>query len=296
MFGFTVRKLKRGFTLIELLVVIAIIAILIGLLLPAVQKVREAAARMQCSNNLKQIGLSIHNFASTYDSKLPDILYYAPDQYAWQPFFYRLLPFIEQQNLYNQAAGSGAGWNNGVNARYVKTYVCPSDPTASSPYLATTGAGGWSDASYAPVSLLFGPNGTPMSGQTGCGSPYRVNTIQDGTSNQIAIVERYANFPAYGWSNTAFWPEGGGTPWGWNPYGATYGPWGTNYQPQIGVSPSNNTGGGPAHPYYPNTGHTGAMQTLLMDGSVRGISSGMSQATWMMACNPVDGGVLGSDW
>jgi prepilin-type N-terminal cleavage/methylation domain-containing protein len=97
---------RRGFTLIELLVVIAIIAVLIGMLLPAVQKVREAAARVQCQNNLKQISLATINCCDTYQGKIPPAIGLYPSYSQVSPnngeggFFFFILPFIEQQDLY----------------------------------------------------------------------------------------------------------------------------------------------------------------------------------------------------
>ncbi|HTU17671.1 MAG TPA: DUF1559 domain-containing protein [Gemmataceae bacterium] len=113
-------KRKRGFTLIELLVVIAIIAILIGLLLPAVQKVREAASRTQCVNNLKQLGLGMQNYHDTYQT-FP----YEPNP-SKLSFFVLVLPFIEQQNMYNLFL------TNGPSAiTPVKVFICPSRRSTS---------------------------------------------------------------------------------------------------------------------------------------------------------------------
>jgi prepilin-type N-terminal cleavage/methylation domain-containing protein len=289
---------RRGFTLIELLVVIAIIAILVGLLLPAVQKVREAAARAKCQNNLKQLGLATHNYASAYADKLPGIEVYVPSPGAgWTTFFFALYPYIEQQALFNAPDNQGACWNSGVATSVVKPLLCPSDPSMNNG-LCTTGANGWAAASYAPLSNLFATNNNnstdPATGQAVCVSQYTIGNIPDGSSNQIGIVERIGSFPAYGWSNSATYPMMGCC-WGWNSNGATYGPWGL-YLPQIQPPLQNNQGGrGPAHPYYPVTYHP-ACQVFMMDGSVRGVTGAVSQYAWNCVCQPADGAVVDGSW
>jgi prepilin-type N-terminal cleavage/methylation domain-containing protein/prepilin-type processing-associated H-X9-DG protein len=168
------RDRARAFTLIELLVVIAIIAILIGLLLPAVQKIREAANRMKCSNNIKQVALGCHNYNDTYNA-LP-FAAYAPwgsntgsstnvEGTVGPNWLVLILPFVEQDNLYRtysqniqnyttwSTTGGGSndsGWRN-VGATVIKTYQCPSDGQQATPFNGFTTPSGqpWARGSYA---------------------------------------------------------------------------------------------------------------------------------------------------
>jgi prepilin-type N-terminal cleavage/methylation domain-containing protein len=236
------KRLRRGFTLIELLVVIAIIAVLIGLLVPAVQKVREAAARTQCKNNLRQIGIALHNYHDTYHQFPPGVSYTNP--YFYWSWMARLLPYVEQDNLFKQAYAWatqppgypntpytwwpwGDFWANYATAKpnpalsvVVPFYKCPSDWR---PLTAVDGNGG-SPVMIVAFTSYEGVSGSPSgdyqhpapnAGSNGIfyhSSTTKIADITDGTSNTLMVGERPPSVDLYyGWWFAGAGWDGSGT-------------------------------------------------------------------------------------
>jgi prepilin-type N-terminal cleavage/methylation domain-containing protein len=287
----TPARSRSGFTLIELLVVIAIIAVLIGLLLPAVQKVREAAARMKCSNNLKQIGIAFHSYHDTTgflptagsDGGAGDNPASNRLDFGW---CYEILPYIEQGSL--QSVASVAV----IRATPVSTYGCPSrggprviSGNAKSDY---AGNGGTNPntkpiaSCTGPVVLSRGGSGTPT--QPGV---LRLADIPDGLSNTMVVGEKFVNADSTCCYDNESWAGPGidgdimrGAP-------AVGSSWMAPQQDRRFASASDD--------YHFGSAHVGGMNAALGDGSVRFVKYSIDPTQFMRLCHRMDGQTVNLD-
>ncbi len=299
------RRRSSAFTLIELLVVIAIIAVLIGLLLPAIQKVRESASIIRCANNEKQLMLAIHAYADGNNSNLPPSNFYQivnqqTGNAAQGSSFYAVMPYYEQGIVFDKYTQDIA--NPGyLGAQYtpLAIHYCPSDPTVNNGI--GTLAPNYATGNYSVNLAVWGANGTFNLMATP--PPYQVGTIPDGSSNTIGIVEASGCFPGFPSTDPTTGLPNSFMTWWLPAYPNTIGPYwpdpdqlpgqenytGSYLLPQIGIS-SMNANPNLAQCYHP------IMNLALMDGSVRKITPALSQTTWTNALNPDDGQGLGPDW
>ncbi|OWK43396.1 DUF1559 domain-containing protein [Fimbriiglobus ruber] len=281
------RTSRRAFTLIELLVVIAIIAILIGLLLPAVQKVREAASRTSCTNNLKQLGLALHAYHDA-NSKLPPG-YTATGAYvdgtndttpgwAWGAY---ILPYLEQSNLFAQYNLTQPVQSSTASQTLVKTFICSSDITPTTAFAVTNVS--WATVCLVPPSSYAAccGGGVSTTAATGNGSFYRNSTVRltditDGTTNTIFLEERaFANVQStwVGAINTGYCNQG--------QYNAAAVPGkigqGAGDLVLIHAGTNNNTSGRNLDDA--SSKHTGGGNFLFGDGSVHFLQNAQSGST-----------------
>ncbi len=280
---FLLSRRWRGFTLIELLVVIAIIAILIGLLLPAVQKVREAAARMQCSNNIKQISLALHNVQSVAGKLPPMHTYRSGNAFGGTNgggnLFYWLLPYIEQDNLFKIDPNSDS-WNGPnswmIYSQPVKPYLCPSDSTNQPVQMWTNG---WAAGNYAANYQVFAPNNNTNTNAN------IASSFPDGTSNTIVFAEKVARCQG----RALLWAHGDWN-YEWLPAFMTWYDQGPTTGFQVAPTKAQ------CNRLKASSAHSSGMNIGLADGSVRFIGQAMSPTTFWQACTPDGGEVLGNDW
>jgi hypothetical protein len=272
-----VRPPRPGFTLFQLLVVLALLAFLFALFLPAVLKIRAAAARTQSGNNLRQITLAMINCADTYNGQMPPLAgpFPANTAYRGTVFFY-ILPFIEQDNVFKLSLGEGqvySVWNGNTYGVVIPTYLNPQDPTGGQTHRS---AGGLALCSYAANFQVFGDPAQ----NTFHGQPRFPASIPDGTSNTIVFVERYQQCKgtpnAWGYDGESSWAPA----FAWaSPGRFQLRPTDTECDPDVPQGPD---------PEF--------FTVALADGSARTLTSRLTGTTWWAAITPAGGDVLGSDW
>jgi len=299
---------RSGFTLVELLVVIAIIAILIGLLVPAVQKVREAAARTQTMNNLSNLGKAIHN-CNDQMSRLPPMYCDLTNTSKFAPFtdptkptegtiLFWLLPYIEQDNLYLNQGGDGrTAYGGNAFQEIVAVYRSPLDYSSGGGVgqITITAAGAanpWGISNYAANFQVFGQ---PLTGSFD-GNAKIPLTFKDGTSNTILFATRLSTCNNAGGS--------GGNAWA-GPSVYTVGtPAFPSYMPMFAAQASPNI---PAPQIQPlaetNCDYTvahafgsGGSQVVMGDGSARNVNARILQLTWNNLCTPAARDYIPGDW
>jgi prepilin-type N-terminal cleavage/methylation domain-containing protein len=313
---------KRGFTLIELLVVIAIIAILIALLLPAVQQAREAARRSTCKNNLKQLGLAMHNYHDTHRTFPPGAVWYgigsAPENGRdanWgTTWVVQVLPFMDQANLYNnynmslKARSANASTSNSVLQAKIPSLICPSQPGVDR-YNLTQDFNGFSKITYA-ASVGAGSTMTRSDytnpnrrgffsavAQNGA----KIRDVTDGSSNSIMLGEIVVGTNtgddkgAWGWCTGALFSgrnnNGILTP-NAKVYDAT--PYSSNNTSDNNFNRRNNPDRtGTLSGQAARSFHVGGVHVTMGDGAVRFLSENIDQTTYLNLLSIADGNVVG---
>jgi hypothetical protein len=314
-----------------LLVVLATIGVLLGLLLAAVQKAREAAARIQGSNNLRQVGLAVHHCQHEYGALPPGWGYFpgGPGDPTYRGgsgglgnVFFHLLPFLEQDSLYRSTAEPGSGppaspgtyytpfgpLYPGIATSPVKLYQNPSDPSMSASGTvqgSKTAAEGWGACGYAFNAQVFCTVDSGGNFEDWWARPSIPRTFADGTSNTILFTEKYAvcGKPAG--------PYGGANAWAEAPSEEATPVFSVSRFPTAGLPPGGIPSTGPATHFQarpsphasdrcqywvPQAPRAGGILVGLADGSVRCVGEGISAATWWAVCTPAGGEALGSDW